>query len=67
MNNSHLAFWRRIACVIFVGLIAFPLAGCGGGDDNTIVEAASEEELAKSEAELNGMTEEEYENAMNEM
>ncbi|WP_182867741.1 hypothetical protein [Stieleria mannarensis] len=66
MNNNYLAFWHRVACIVFVGLIAIPLAGCGGGD-NTVVEPASEEELLKSEAELSGVTEEEYEQGMNEI
>ncbi len=66
MKHNHLAFWHRLAFVVFAGLVALPLAGCGGGD-NTVVEAASEEELAKSEAELSGVTEEEYEQGMNEL
>jgi hypothetical protein len=43
-----------------------PLVGCGDGD-NTVVEAASDAELNQSEAELSGVSEEEYEKAMNEM
>lgn len=65
MNNNHLSFCRRLLCVIFAGLIAVPLAGCGS--EPAVVEAASEEELAKSDAELSGVTEEEYEKGMNEM
>lgn len=66
MNNNHLAFCRRIACVLFAGLITLPLTGCGG-DEPSVVEAASEEELMKTEAELSGVSEAEYEKAMNEM
>ena len=67
MNNSHLTFCRRLVCVIFAGLIALPLAGCGGDAENSVVEAASEAELNKSEAELSGVTEEEYEQGMNDL
>ena len=67
MNNNHLAFYRRLACVVFAGLVTLPLVGCGGGGDNTVVEAASEAELNMSDAELSGVTEEEYEQGMNEL
>ena len=66
MNSNHLAFYRRLACVIVAGFITLPLAGCGGSSEPTVVEAASEEELNKSDAELSGVSEEEYEKGMNE-
>lgn len=63
VNKKYFALLRILSIAIIAGMVLLPSVGCEEG--NTVVEAASEEELLKTEAELSGISEEEYEEGMN--
>ncbi|MEM9368738.1 MAG: hypothetical protein AAGD07_22330 [Planctomycetota bacterium] len=65
MNIKQFSFHRNVAVMLLAGMPVMLSVGCE--KSNSVVEAASEDELNKTEAELSGVTEEEYEKFMNEL
>ena len=63
VNIKRFGLLRLLSMAFVAGMFLVPSVGCE--KSNSVVEAASEEELNMTEAELSGMSEEEYEKEMN--